>query len=188
MIRSLKDKNLAKMAFEELFSSTNPFEPAGRTDLPVRVVLFPTDSYHLQSDQFEALIRAARNCNELSLFVSELESANPFDLTSRWKREHWEATNPTFEEYSSLPLGIENALYSENGTWGVLLSHELHGLLVCTEQFWQVFRDRYSKYHNDFQEFINYWERIRDEAQTDTNWLDLFVTHLTKHGRPASSI
>src|SRR6266576_3995763 len=129
MIRSLDNIDQAKAAFRMLFSSTDPFEPAGRAELPVRVVLFPTDSYHLDREQFEALIAAMRNSHESRFFLSELESSDPFDPNAHWKREHWECTNPTFDEYSSLMIGVDNALYSENGSWGVLLSHELHGLL-----------------------------------------------------------
>lgn len=179
MIRILENIDRPKAAFQKLFLSTDPFEPAGRTELSVRVVLFPTDNYHLEREQFEALILAARNNHESSFFVSEMESSDPFDPNARWKRKHWECTDPIFEEYTSLPLGIDNALYSESGSWGVLLSHELHGLLVCNEQFWQVFKNNYSKHGNDFKEFIEYWDRLRTESGTDPKWLDTFVAHLT---------
>lgn len=181
MIKSIEQIDQARTAFCRLFSSTNPFEPVGRTEYPVRVVIFPSDSYHLEREQFDALIHAARSNQETSFFISEMESSEPFDPNARWKRKHWECTDPTFEEYTSLPLGIENALYSESGLWGVLLSHELHGLLVCSEQFLKAFKTCYSNYADDFQEFIDYWQRIRDESQTETKWLDPFVAHLTQH-------
>lgn len=176
MIKILQDSNRAKLAFHKLFSSTNPFEPAGRVDLPVRVVLFPTDSYHLDQAQFDALISAAQGTR---FFISEMESIDPFDPHARWKRKHWECTNPTFDEYASLMIGVDNALYSENGSWGVIISHELHALLVCDEQFWRVFGDGYPNCEHDFDEFIEYWRRIREEAGTDTKWLPTFVAHLT---------
>jgi hypothetical protein len=179
MIKNLDNINRARLAFNQLFSSTSPFEPAGRIELPVRVVLFPTDSYHLDNGQFKALISAIQRKSERSFFISEVESEDPFDPNAQWKRQHWECTNPTFDEYASLIIGVDNALYSENGSWGVLISHELHALLVCDEQFWQVFKVRYSDSENDFAEFIEYWHRIREEAGTDTKWLPTFVAHLT---------
>lgn len=180
MIRILDNTDQAKIAFQKLFSSTDPFDPAGRTEFSVRAVLFPTDSYHLDSEQFEALIRAARNGHESNFFISEMESSDPFDLNARWKRKHWLCTDPTFEEYSSLMIGVDNALYSTSGSWGVLLSHELHGLLVCQEPFWRGFANNYPNWKDDLGEFVSYWDRIRGEAGTETKWLDPFITNLTQ--------
>ena len=176
MIKILEDSNRARLAFHKVFSSTNPFEPAGRVDIPVRAVLFPTDSYHLDHTQFEALTSAAQTAR---FFISEMESIDPFDPHAPWKRKHWECTNLTFEEYSSLVIGVDNALYSENGSWGILLSHELHALLVCDEPFWQVFKDQYPNLEQNFEEFIEYWRGIREDVGTETQWLTPFVSHLT---------
>jgi hypothetical protein len=180
MISSTSRVKDLRDAFYRLFKSTDPFQAVAQDDLPTRVVLFPTAGYHLADDQFQALQATLKDLNEPEFFISEIEGPTGlFDVNSPWKRGHWECVNPKFEEYAELPIGIENALYSGRGTWGILISHEDHGLLVCQQSFWEIFRRRYTGWEEDVKMFVEYWNDLKHETGLTLEWLAPFLSHLS---------
>lgn len=179
MIRPATDTKRLKTIFYQVFKSRDPFSPAGWEKFPIRVLLYETDLYALEPGQFQALVEAAHENGEEKFFISMLE-AEP--EARNWEGNefiHWECERPTVEEYQSLELFLENAIYSENGTWGVLLSHECHGLLVCNQEFWGVFRSHYPNWEKDLESFVHYWRGLEKERGTDIEWLQSFLDHLS---------
>jgi hypothetical protein len=179
MIQPFDDIGLMKECFYRVFKSHDPFEPAGRDDMPIKTVLFMTDSYHLEQRQFYALANTLRDCGESDFFVTETEGvADPFGSPNS-KRGSWHCVSPSFAEYTQIPTGIENAVYSKDGSWGILLSHELHGLLVCRHQFWDTFQKWYPLWKYDVKEFIEFWRANEKENSVEHKWLGPFLTHLS---------
>lgn len=178
MIQTFDDFGLLKESFYRVFKSHNPSEPAGREELPIKAVLFMTDSYHLEQHQFYALANTLRARGESEFFITETEGAgDPFDPTNP-KRGSWICVNPTFAEYAGVPTGIENAVYSKSGSWGILLSHELHGLLVCGHQFWSTFQKWYPLWEHDVKEFVEFWRANEEEHGSEHEWLRPLLSHL----------
>jgi hypothetical protein len=178
MIQPFDDSKLMKESFCQVFKSHNPFEPAGRDDMPIKTILFMTDSYHLEQQQFYALANTLNDLAESEFFVTEIEGvANPFD-TINSKRDSWLCVNSTFKEYTQIPTGIENAVYSKSGSWGILLSHELHGLLVCEDRFWSVFQKWYPLWEDDVRGFIEFWRTNEKENGVKHKWLRPLLSHL----------
>jgi hypothetical protein len=176
MIERIVSTKELKEAFFRIFGSTDPFIPAGHPDVPIKAVLYPTESYHLSKQQFQALIKASLVYDERVFFISEIEgNSNPFD-----KGFHWICNEPTFTEYTNLPIGIENAIYSKSGKWGLLLSHELHALLVCDIPFWETFQQLYPEWKFDQEKFIKDWESKEKEFGSNIGWLKPFISHLTR--------
>jgi hypothetical protein len=176
MITLIKDdteKSNIQNSFFNVFKSYCPFEPVGQLYFPVRVVIFPTDSYHLTFEQFNAMVKAAARFNEKEFIISEVEIPAPFK-----KGSHWLCTEPSFGDYTKLDTMIENAIYSINGKWGILLSHELHGLLVCDIPFWNIFCKEYPNCKQDMNEFLDYWKSVETEG-AKTDWIPLFLKHLS---------
>lgn len=173
IIPILEKRNELKKIYNKVFDSYDPFAPAVSTMFSVKAVLFPTDSYHLTLEQFGALIHALSIQRENEFYISEIEySLDPFI-----KGEHWFCSQLRFEEYTNLPIGVENAVYSTNGNWGIVLSHELHALLVCHKPFWDAFRKKYTNWKNDKIEFLNYWDGIKSEG-VNINWLPDFLDNI----------
>lgn len=163
------EKRIAEETLRKVFQNCDPFSPMISDSVPIRVVLFPTDSYHLASKQFAALIKALDFEPKKAFYVSEIEQANPFSTG-----KHWLCDTPTFDEYTHLPTGVENAIYSVNGAWAILLSHELHGLLACNHTFWNKFKENYPNVNEDQVEFIRYWKEVEDDG-TSVDWMPDFV-------------
>ncbi len=150
MIKSIIDTTLLREAYQRVFRLRDPFTPAGQPEMPVKVVLFPTDNYHLTAEQFRALTGALLDCGEREFFISEIEvEPDPFDTG-----DHWVCEEPSFSEYTNLLIVIENALYSSSGSWGILLSHELHALLARHPSFQDAPKKRYQNWKKDQNELL----------------------------------
>lgn len=174
MIKRATDIKELRQAFYSVFKSRDPFEPAWQVDLPIKIVLFPTDSYHLTFGQFQALIGALLSCGERKFFISEIEGeSDPFDTGY-----HWVCEEPNFTEYTNLTVGIENSIYSLSCSWGILLSQELHALLVCDYSFWNAFQKQYPNWGQDREEFIKYWSDNEKAYGSDISWLQDFLDSL----------
>lgn len=183
MIKSANDLERLRKAFYCVFHSRNPFSPAGGEELMTKTILYETDLYYLNFEQFQALIGAVRASGEQEFFISMVETeADPFSLNTWNENEsaHWICEEPVrFEEYRGLNLFIENAIYSSNGTWGFLLSHEFHALLVCQPQFWDAFRAQYPNWQRDLKDFAENWRHFERERGVATKWLQPLLDHLT---------
>ena len=74
----------------------------------------------------------------------------------------WECVEPTYREYRNLPLVIENAMWSESGMWGLLVSQDdfavlggRRGFLEAIDEFyisWEVDRQRIREGVEDFED------------------------------------
>jgi hypothetical protein len=176
MIKRVTETTLLNQAFYRVFRSTDPFAPAGRLEMPIRIVLYPTYGYHLNADQFQALADTLSDCGEPDFFMSLIEvEPDPFATEYNWVCEV-----PSLSEYMDLPLPAENGLYSMNGLWGILVSHEDHALLVCHSLFWHAFQQRYPNWKQDQEKFIQAWYRNEKELGSDVQWLREFLAHLSQ--------
>lgn len=179
MIKQTNDTARLREAFYRVFRSRDPFSAAGHEELPVRVVLYPTYGYYLETQQFQALIGALHDCGEREFFISMVEAEpEPRNWDSK-EFTHWVCEKPTLEEYMSIGVFIENALYSPSGSWGILLSHEDHALLVCQPSFWDAFQSRYPNWRQDLEQFIELWRFHEKERDVDVGWLEPLLDHLT---------
>jgi len=164
-------KNLEKLYYK-VFRSTDPFVDAGQPILPIKAVIYPTYGYHLKEQQFEALKGANKAIGSIEFFISQIEHypANPFVVG-----EHWKCIDPSFEEYNETSIALENAIYSADGSWGFLISHEDHALIVSDLEFWEAFKKLYSDLREDYYLFLNYWKQVNEGK----SWLDHFLASLT---------
>lgn len=179
MIKSVSDITPLRKAFYQVFASRSPFDPAGRDEFPVRALIYPTWGYYLEAEQFQALMGALGNCGEAEFYISMVEYEPENRVWNAGEDNHWLCLNPSFEEYMQLDLFIENGLYSVNGSWGLLLSHEDHALFVCRDELWQSFERNYPEWRKDYAEFVDYWKAVENRG-VDVKWLHPFLAHLTK--------
>jgi len=175
MIKQADKPSLLSQIFHYVFRSYNPFTSAGQLNMPVRIVLYPTYGYYLNSEQFQALTSTLNDCGEQEFFISEVE-AEPDPFVTSY---HWVCKSPSFSEYMNLSLSTENALYSANGLWGILVSHEDHALLVCQPNFARFFQAHYSHWKQDLEKFVQNWQQNEKELGSDIRWLEEFLNHLS---------
>lgn len=172
MIEKLADAQDASRLYANVFGSFDPFEPKPDPSLRIRVVLFPTDGYYLTEKQFGAIASSSSAAQANPLFyISEVE----WEHNTFLRGKHYRCIQPSFAEYSNISVGVENAVYSSDGSWGVLISHELHGLMVCDESFWNSFKSYYPDWAEDEVAFTDYWSLQRESELADTEWLKGFL-------------
>ncbi len=172
MIQKLQDSSKVQSYIASVFRSTDPFSDAAIESLPVRAVLYPTYGYHLDERQFKALLHAVEENGQDEFFISQVEIKETDRFPDDW---NWRCIRPSYTEYLDLPLVVENAIYSANGSWGILVSHEDHALLVCDHNFWYAFVNCYSDWEEDFIQFVEYWKQIAAKE-----WYDEFIDALTQ--------
>lgn len=172
-VKQLYADNGVFSSFHRVFEHKDPFSSEGVTSLPIRVVLFPTDGYHLTETQFNAMKSAAKAIDETYFYVCETE------VEYLEKANTWLCDSPTYAEYSSVFVGIENAVFSADSHWGLIISHELHALLVCNDVFWENFRRAYPTLNKDYLEFVEYWEENEAALGSNIDWLKPFLQQLT---------
>lgn len=171
MIEQLSTPERHREKIGTIFQSTDPFADAGRDAFPIKAVLYPTYGYHLSKSQFRALLNACAEVGEESFLISQVEGKPEAELPKDW---NWCCISPTYKKYLELPLLIENAHYSSDGTWGILMSHERHGLLVSNVDFWDAFKSKYMAWDEDYKKFERYWEGIEHKP-----WYEEFINSLT---------
>jgi len=149
-----------------------------------KVLLYPTNGYHLLKQQFSALINVINLFSQdRSFFVSEIETTaftknkNP----ESYLGEHFEISlDTTYYEYEKINICLENALYSPVGEWGVMISHESHAVLGGSKDFVNSFKQFYPDWKNDQKKFLEnfgYWSKI---VKTDLSWIQPFIDYVNK--------
>lgn len=172
MIEQVNDVFNLEKIYSRIFRSADPFSRAGQPNLPSTVVIYPTNGYYLTKLQFDAMMYANKTIGSSEFFVSQVEHSyhNPFV-----EGEHWKCVNPSFEEYYEISIGLENAVYSTSASWGILISHEDHALLVSNLEFWEAFKSRYPDWGKDYFTFLENWKNLN----VDNSWLEDFLAGLT---------
>lgn len=136
----------AHSAFGRVFASASAYEPAFRTEIQARLLLFPIDGYELGEEQFLALRAAAGTLGEEEAYVSNAELPGELFKDEGWhdpQREHFRLRLADGDSYGSVSvetaLGmVQNAIYSVHGRWGLLLSDEFHALAGGPAEFVDV--------------------------------------------------
>jgi hypothetical protein len=171
-----------KKTFFSIFSNYDPFDKMFLSSIASRVLLYPTNSYHLSEQQFSALINTLNMIGEKSFYLSEIE-VDPFVIDNLENAVHTPQyleliVDTTFKAYSEINIIFENALYSINGKWGVIVSHEGHAVLGGDKTLITTFKNLYPYWMEDQKKFvkaIQYWGK---RSITDTSWLASFIEYI----------
>src|SRR3989442_8447569 len=133
-------QSAAQDAFNQVFASADPFQPAFVSGVEKLALLFPLDGYELHAEQFGAVAVAAERIGESEAFISSVELLTDLRGAGQWadKRTHYRILlDPKFYfQLTDSPLGLmRNAIYSVHGRWGLIISEESHALVGGPETF-----------------------------------------------------
>ncbi|WP_341357511.1 hypothetical protein [Rossellomorea sp. y25] len=174
-----EDISRLKEAFHRVFKKSDPFGDPFQETLNERVLIFPTNGYYLQENQFHALMKTMEQVGHGNFYVSESEG-DSFNLSQDFFSElaphHWGAENTiAYEDYQAIPLVVENSLYSPHGEWGLQVSHEDHAILAGTSTFIDAFKEAYPEWKEDTEKFLQHWVGVNKEYSTDISWIHDFL-------------
>lgn len=169
---------LAKTAFNRVFKSTDPFDEPFQRDITERLIVYPTD-YELEESLYSAVGATAKILKESTAFISLIEGYKGQEFEAR---DHWQIDfdNYPYQELRNQgwnPL-MENAIYSINGTWGIIISHEQHAVVGGPNIFIDALKTNMPDIENQVQEFVSAWKYNRDHLGSEIGWLPQLLIHV----------
>lgn len=175
-----------KMEFQKVFKGIDPFHEVFKDAVVERLIIYPTDGYYLTPEQFEALLISAKIVGDSEVYISEVESQSDcFEASEsdrRYQCKHWIVENQTeLNQYYKLPIVLENAIYSPQGKWGIIISHEEHALLGGTNEFMRNYKASYRKWNKDTESFIGTWECNKNLYDSNLDWLPIMLRHISRN-------
>lgn len=179
---SLEQETIKRMrsTYVQLFNGNDPFTEVFTDKLPSRLILCPTEGYFLTEEQYLALITTMEIIGESSFFISEVEGEP--DVFSN--RGHWQINVDTpYEEYCRSPIYVENAIYSEAGNWGLIISHEEHALFGGSHYVTRIFKDNLPNWEDGRTQFNQKWEYNKKEYGSEMGWIPGLLSHIGENGR-----
>lgn len=162
-----------------VFRSADPFDEPFQDDIAQRLIFYPT-WYELEDADYAALAESAASLGETSAFISLIEG---------YKGEHFEQWDHWLIDLHPRPyhylgqLGwltlMENAIYSVNGSWGILISHEQHAVIGGANLFMETFKRQAAGAEDQVQEFLSTWRNNRDQwRECKLDWLPGLLSHI----------
>jgi len=172
-----------KVAFDRVFRVADPFGSPFRDHLTDRALLFPAPR-GLSDEQLAAVAAAARVIDERDAYFSEIET---YTGTGFDRYPHWRITLAEPDVHRQLReegwSGIsESALYSTNGLWGALSSHELHAVIAGQPEFMAAL-GRQLNLDAELDEFLHYWQSAHRDWNARVGWIPGLLRHIYGPGR-----
>lgn len=185
VIQILKENELKqfKDAFYKIFNSNDPFGQMFNDSIEKRMILCPLDGFCLTKEQFEALVGAINTVGDTKINVSEVESETDCFAVQgnndKYQCQHWRLDKGIlYNEYFRLPIIVENAIFSPNGKWGILISHEEHAVIGGTDEFINAFKELYPLWEEGQKNFEMQWNYNKNEYRSDVDWISKFINHV----------
>lgn len=177
---SLEQETIKRMrsTYGQLFKGNDPFTEVFTDELPNRLILCPTKGYFLTDEQYLALIRTMGTLGESSFFISEVEGEHDvFNNPGHWRIN----VDTPYEDYCQLPIYLENAIYSEAGNWGLIISHEEHALFGGSHYATQLFKDNLTNWRDGKTQFNVKWEHNKKLYGSEVGWISGLISHIEEH-------
>lgn len=177
----------AEPALRQVFSSDNPFDQQPFTpNIPVRRVVFGLEydlKYIIRPPLIDAVVAAASSIGDTGCYFTALLRMNqeadgefnhwyiPFSEISVYKKGDYKVFRSAFN--------WENVLYSPQGKWGIMTSHESHGLLGGTQKFMDEVRRQIPNLDDQVYPFLKLWQHHKTHNKgAKTDWLLGLLTQI----------
>lgn len=155
-----------------------PFSPT----VEERLLLFPTDSFMLTSDQFNALRSAAVALAEEQAYITVVEDWRDESHVPSFQGGIWQISLNDPSSYFDLPNdalfdALQNSIFSARGRWGVLTAADDFALVGGTSAFVRNMRGALSQRPEDMTaDWLDYWVHEAQDGRSVT-----WVVRLLKH-------
>lgn len=189
-MRPLTEKEFkaeAEPVLRQVFTIDNPFAPHPfAKSIPQRRVVFGLEydlKYMVRPPLIDALVAAASSVGDTGCYFTMLWRINeeakgefnhwyiPFSEISAYKRNDYKIFGFAFN--------AENVLYSPSGKWGIMTSHEYHGLLGGTQEFMDEVRRRIPNLDEQVYGFLELWQQHKaHNVGAKTDWLPGLLTQI----------
>lgn len=153
----------AEVAYKAVFQSSNPINNPFNPKIKKRAVLF-CHLYAFEENYLQAIGRSAVESGDSSIaYISLIEGFSGDNFANRF---HWifDLMNYPYEELRKdknwFPI-MENAIYSANGSWGIIFSEVGHAIIGGSNTFFSAldiniphFQDEVYKFLSNMKELV----------------------------------
>jgi hypothetical protein len=177
MVRVLSEEEFqseAALALKRIFVNEDPYNTPFSPIVESRLILFKY-RYHPEPPLLNVLVETAQFYGDHGFYASILDRPAPEE---RMQPYHWFVPFSDIGEYESLVGPVENAIYSPKGTWGLMGSHDWHGLLGATQPFIQSMRLHLPQLDQDVLAFLEEWKDYHQDRQADVSWIPPLLFHV----------
>jgi hypothetical protein len=173
VVSSHEERAAAAKAWNRVFRSTDPFGWPFSSSVSTGRVLYPTDGCQLSREQFNAVAEMAANKGEARCYLAVVEGHAAIDPSDDTKIFVVDLSD--FDAYSGLHLTLENALFSVSGAWGILISHEMHGVLGGNSALITEFDQKDQSGNEQWREFLLQWAEEKHKG-----WVTEIASHVER--------
>lgn len=166
------EKDAVVDAWRKIFQTTDPFTWPFQSNILTGRILFPTDGYHLTELQYKSLLNAIRCTGTSSFLLAIVESDQNY---LKKDQSFWKCELPEYREYCDIDIALENAIFSPSGHWGILISHEMHGILGAGKSFVSSFNASAGDGIQEVDAFESQWKVAESQ-----DWLTKLLEHVTR--------
>jgi hypothetical protein len=163
--------------FTSVFTSNDPFNKPIASSLYCRAILYPI-AYKLETIELQAVALAAQAVGDNGFYLTVTERPNEVEQDRPY---HWYIPVEDLESYYKLssPFVLENTLYSHEGKWGMIISHEQHAVIGGSDLFLDtLFSHLLVSADQQLTEFLSTWKENYTRFQTDIAWLPELLAHV----------
>jgi hypothetical protein len=167
-------KTRVEIVFLKVFAGTNPYDEPFQPIITPRLLLFPF-TWYLSDPWLTPLVKTMEILGEEGFFVSALSRSLAEEQSQTY---HWYIPLSEAGKYGSVVYSQENAIYSTNGTWGIICSDEDHAIIGGPKLLIANIQKSVADMDFRIQQFIEMWKHFHQMNGIDIQWLFPMLSHV----------
>jgi hypothetical protein len=177
----------AESSLRQVFVSDDPFDEPFSPNVTARRIVYPCFEY-IEPPLIDAIVAAAVNlgdpgCYLYDLWTEEKDLRHCYIPFSEFSAGYLGTgdINDFMGHKLGMSPGLENILYSPTGKWGIIISHEHHGMLGGVREFIEDIHSSIPNLDEQVYSFIEERLKNRDTGTFSTvvlRWLPGLLVHV----------
>ena len=178
----------AEPILRKIFVKDDPFDKSFSQNISERIIVYPR-YVDLDAILVKALIEEAYAIGDKGCYLSQLwifdDDCNHCYIPLSELLEFYTAYSEKAKDIDfKLDRNVEYVLYSETGKWGLMVSHEHHGILGGFPKFMQVFKSFFPSYDKQIYDWLKYFREEKERktiynlASLTLHWLPDLLAHI----------
>lgn len=167
------NKNIAHI-YWSIFASEDPFGAPFQQRINKRLLLYKIRYGLTESDPWLIpMIKSIKTLGEKGFYVSLL------GVAEEGEPAHWYVPLDEAHLYIDVVFPVQNAIYSVNGTWGVICSDEDHAVLGGPEVMSRIIQESVTDWEPRIRLFLQDWKRYHQQNdKIILDWIPRLFTHV----------
>lgn len=174
----------AEPILRKVFVNDDPFDNTFSPNITERLILYRCEPY-LEFNLIEGLITGASYLGDTHCYLRNLSSSIDPETKIIEPQNYYMLLSELYEEQVGAGLNIDFSfwidyvIYSPQGTWGLMISHESHGMLGGSPKFINKIREFEPTLDNQIELFLQKFQSIKRHIPgARLEWLPGLLTHV----------